>query len=486
MPPRAGLHRNDRSPVMDLHYLTASQAQALFAAKELSPVELLDAVVSRTEEVEPLVNALTEQMLDEAYAGAREAERRYVGTGPTPRALEGIPLITKEEQPIAGRTLEAGSLLEKGRIADVTHPVVERVRAAGAVLHARSATPEFSIAAFTHTKLWGVTRNPWNLQAAPGGSSGGAGAGLAAGETLLATGSDIGGSIRIPSSFCGVVGFKPPFGRVPGLPPFQADTYCTDGPMARSVADVALLQNVLAGPHPHDPASLRPGYVVPTVHAPATGMRVGLCLNLGDFLVDPVIEANTRAAADALRAAGVIVDEVTLPWQRKELWTAAWAHFGAVFGPFVDDILDGAAAEQAMPYTVEFAARAAEAGSYAEGLQREADLYRPLGELLERYDALLCPTLATTAIPADATSLDELVDVGNETLPWPETLMTLPFNVIGRAPVLALPSGTAANGIPTGVQIVGRTYDDATVFRLGAALERELALWTTHEWWPTV
>jgi len=206
----------------------------------------------------------------------------------------------------------------KGRIADVTHPVVERVQAAGAVLHARSATPEFSIAAFTNNQA--VGGHPQSMEP-PGRARRFVRRGRGRcwpparpcwppGRTLAAR-----SGFRPPSA--GVVGFKPPFGRVPGLPPFQADTYCADGPMARSVADVALLQNVLAGPHPHDPASLRPRYAVPTVHAPATGMRVGLCVNLGDFLVDPVIEANTRAAADALRAAGVIVDEVTLPWRRR-------------------------------------------------------------------------------------------------------------------------------------------------------------------------
>ena len=126
--------------------------------------------------------------------------------------------------------------------------------------------PEFSCAPFTHSALWGVTRNPWDPELSPGGSSGGSGAALAAGETLLATGSDIGGSIRIPASLCGVVGFKPPFGRVPGMPPFNSDTYCADGPMGRSVADVALLQNVLAGPHP-----ARPGLAAAGVRAARTG-----------------------------------------------------------------------------------------------------------------------------------------------------------------------------------------------------------------------
>jgi len=471
--------------VTDLHHLSATEARALFAARDLSPVELLDAVVTRIEKVNADVNALTEQLIDEAYESAREAERRYAGAGLAPRPLEGLPLVLKEEQPIAGRTLEEGSLVEQGTVADVTHPVVERVYDAGAVVHARSTTPEFSCAPFTHSRLWGVTRNPWNLDATPGGSSGGAGAVLAAGMTTLATGSDIGGSIRIPASFCGVVGFKPPFGRVPGLAPFNQDTYCADGPMGRTVADVALLQNVLAGPHPADQASLRPAYRLPRLlGTDVADLRVALCVNLGDYPVDPAVEANTRAAADALRQAGVVVDEVTLPWRREQLVATAWAHFGAVMGPFIDEVV-GPHADQVMPYTREFAEAGRTAGPYVDGLVSETELYRPLGEILERYDALLCPTIGAQSIPADAAGRETPIPVGDATYPWADVILTLPFNVIGRVPVLSVPSGLSPDGVPTGVQLVGRTYDDATVFHLGAALERTLDLASGDDWWPS-
>ncbi|RYP88278.1 amidase [Nocardioides guangzhouensis] len=470
---------------MDLHHLTATRARDLFRRRELSPVELLDAVNTRIDKTEPIVNALTEEMREEAYASAREAERRYAGLGPEPRPLEGIPLVLKEEQPIAGRTIEEGSLLERGRVSDVSHPLVDRVRDAGAVVHARSTTPEFSCAPFTHSRLWGVTRNPWNTEATPGGSSGGSGAALAAGQTILATGSDIGGSIRIPASFCGVVGFKPPFGRVPGLPPFNQDTYCADGPMGRSVADVALLQNVLSGAHPWDQASLREQVRLPLQPEPAEGLRVALCVDLGDYPVDPVVAAHTYRAAEALRAVGVTVDEVSLPWTREQLIETAWAHFGAVMGPFIDEVV-GDNADLVMPYTRAFAERAAEAAPYAVGLMGEAELYRPLGQVLEHYHALLCPTVGAQAIPAEPEGVDYLVAVGSESYPWTDVLLTMPFNVVGRVPVLAVPSGVAPNGVPTGMQIVGRTYDDPTVFRLGAALECELDLWTDDSWWPSL
>jgi aspartyl-tRNA(Asn)/glutamyl-tRNA(Gln) amidotransferase subunit A len=182
-------------------------------------------------------------------------------------------VATKEKHTIAGRSLTEGSLANKGVIAAESAPVVERVQAAGGIIHARTTTPEFSIAACTHTPMWGVTRNPWNTGFSPGGSSGGAGAALAAGSTPLATAPDIAGSTRIPASFTGTVGFKAPYGRIPGVPPLNMDFYRCDGPMARTVDDAALLTNVLAGPDPRDHLSLRPKVELPTELGSPHGMR---------------------------------------------------------------------------------------------------------------------------------------------------------------------------------------------------------------------
>ncbi len=312
----------------------------------------------------------------------------------------------------------------------------------------------------------------------PGGSSGGSGAVLAAGSTILATGSDIGGSIRIPSSYCGVVGFKPPFARVPGLPPFNSDTYCADGPMGRSVADVAMLQNVISGPWAGDPASLRPQLRVSGAVESLAGVKIALSVTLGGYSPDPAVIENTRAVADALRAAGAIVEEVDLPWTLKEVLRTSWAHFGAVMGPFIESVGNGDPEQlaQLMPYTRAFIDSASDSMGYVDGLAAETAFYRPLGEILGRYDALLCPTIANTGMPADAACTDSKATFSE--------LMTLPFNIVGRVPVLAIPSGRAPNGVPTGVQIVGRTFDDQTVFRIGAAAEAELGLWTNADWWP--
>ncbi len=181
----------------DLCYLTAAAALDLYARRELSRVELMRATIDRIEAVDGSVNALPIRFFDRALEQARCAEARYAGRGRRPRPLEGLPVAVKDEVEVEGQPATEGSLLLKDHVADHTAACVQRIIDAGGIIHARSATPEFSCAAITHSRLWGVTRNPWNQAYSPGGSSGGSGAALAAGMASLATGSDIGGSIRI-------------------------------------------------------------------------------------------------------------------------------------------------------------------------------------------------------------------------------------------------------------------------------------------------
>ncbi|GLX00486.1 amidase [Microtetraspora sp. NBRC 16547] len=458
----------------DLAYLSATEALRLFRSRDLSPVELMNAVIERAEAVEPQVNAISERMFDEALLQAKQAEEAY--RDGTARTLEGIPVATKDEQPIAGRIASDGSLAYADHVAEVTHPVIERVVAAGGIVHARSTTPEFCCAGFTHSKLWGITRNPWNLDYSPGGSSGGSGAVLASGTATLATGSDIGGSIRLPAANTGTVGYKPPYGRVPAMPPFNLDHYCHDGPMARTVADCALLQNVIAGPHPHDVVSLRPTVRVPEQLGDVTGLRIAYAPNLGDWPIEPEIAANTKAVADALREAGAIVEEVEVGLSRADVFKAAFIHFGAIFGPMVTRVADEHG-DKLNPYALAFAETAAKAmnepGAFLAGLELEAAIYAPIGELLDRYDALICPTTGAPGLLAGEEYVDTKFSVnGVELDHYLEYAMTPVFNIASRCPVLNVPSGRASNGMPTGVQIVGRTYDDATVFNVGAAVER--------------
>jgi amidase len=457
----------------DLCYLSATEAIARFRAAELSPVELMEAVIDRAHETEPTVNALCHTFYDDALAAAREAERRY--RDGSARPLEGIPLAFKEEEAIEGQPWTQGSLIYRDTIADYTSEFARRHLDAGAIVHARSTAPEFSCAGFTHSRLHGVTRNPHNPELAVGGSSGGSAAALAAGSATLGSGSDIGGSIRMPAAACGVVGFKPPYGRVPCDPPYNLDTYCHCGPLARTVADCALYENAIAGVDPEDIVSLRSEVRLPERLDGIEGMRIALSLELGgDWTIDDDVRANTLAVADALRSAGAIVDEVDLTIPYDEVMRAVSAHFHYGFAADIGEAVK-AHPDLVCDYTramVEASERLAEGIGVAEGLRLEAKLYRPLGRLLEQYDALVLPTSRIAGLDAGDGYADHAPVAGGTELEfYLGNFFTPVFNIFSRCPVLAVPSGFGARNAPTGVQIAGRTYDDETVFRIGAALE---------------
>ncbi|WP_342775154.1 amidase, partial [Nonomuraea diastatica] len=471
----------------ELAYMTATDTLAAYAARTLSPVELLTAVVERAESIEPSVNAFAEQWFDQAMDQARQATDRYARG--TARPLEGLPVALKEEQPIAGHPLRDGSMLLRDNVADVTHPIVDRIVAAGGIVHARTTTPEFCAAGFTHSDLWGVTRNPWSLEHSSGGSSGGSGAALAAGTAMLATGSDIGGSIRIPAAFNGVVGFKPPYGRVPALPPYNLDHYCHDGPMARTVADCALLQNVIAGHDPRDPVSVPAPPPIPPYPGSLKGRRVAVCVHLGDYPVEPEVAAATWDAVSALTEAGAVVEEVELPWRRADIMRAAWAHYGAIFGPIIAEEM-AAHGDGVTRYVHDFLDRGlkavAELGFYG-ALKIESQVHADLARLFERFDALLCPASGTPAFLAGEDYVEMPLVVDGVRLDHNlEAPLTVPFNLASRCPVLGVPSGRSARGVPTGVQVVGRPYDDHTVFEVGAAVTAALPWYAGESWRPAL
>jgi Asp-tRNA(Asn)/Glu-tRNA(Gln) amidotransferase A subunit family amidase len=237
-------------------------------------------------------------------------------------------------------------------------------------------------------------------------------------------------------------------------------------PMARSVADCALMFNVISGPHPVDPATVKPKLTLATEFESIKGLRVALSHDLGYFRVADDVRRNTLRVVDALRDAGAIVDEVTLPWDRSII-DAYTNHLGFLLGgPLALAIREHR--DKVSDYVVSFADMAARITPemFFSAGQTNAHMHASLQEVLGRYDVLICPTLADTNSPAEgmANAHDDLMNRG----------LTYPFNLLGRHPVLAVPSGIADNGVPTGVQIVGRTFDEPMVMRIGAAVERQL------------
>ncbi|WP_167853425.1 amidase [Roseovarius aestuariivivens] len=460
-------------PTPDPCYLPTREVLARFASGALTPSAYLDALISRTEAVNTKINAYTETFFDAAREAASAADARYVSG--TQRPLEGLPVAVKDAQRVAGQRTTQGSFALEDNIEDHSDPMVERLLAAGAIIHARTTTPEFCLSGVCWSNLWGVTRNPFSLAFGPGGSSGGSAAALAAGMTPLATGTDIGGSIRIPASSCGLAGYKPPHGRNPDGPPANFDRYNHCGFLARDVGDIALAQNIVSGPHPRDHDSLRDRVTLPDSFPPRA-LRVAYSLDFGYMPLDPDVRANTQAALDIFRATGAMVEKVDPGWD-AHVDTASMQWYTAMhFGRMPLWLLEEFGARMT-PYAraAAHAAQNAKPDDVARSWEYQHEMYQRFGALMEDYDIFICPTQTIGALPAEHDPLapDFRVDgqVVDGEYGW---VMTHPFNMLHNCPVMSVPSGRDRHGIPTGIQIVGRTFDDRGVFE-AAMLYREAA-----------
>lgn len=456
----------------DLCYLTAVEAIKRFKKKELSPVELMEAVIRQAENVNPKVNAYTATFYDRALKQAREAEGKYA-RGEDVRPLEGLSCAIKDQHHIEGEVVTQASRVYEGVRAEFTLPTVQRLLDAGAIVHAQTTLPEFGHAGHCHSPLWGITRNPWNLDYSSGGSSGGAGVAVAAGMATIADGGDGGGSIRIPASACGVFGYKPPFGRNPtGLLRNNLEMILHLGPITRTVADAALMQNVMSGVDPTDIMTLREQVELPMTFEDVRGWKVAFSPNLDYFEVDSEVAANTAAAVDAFRELGCTVDQVELGWNYGVLdaWTTHWE---ALFAAEAGDLLPR------WQYEMDPFLR----GVLHRGMQHSAvremrtaivrtEMYKTLGPILEEYDILVCPTLAVPSVRADHRNDDPDFRInGKRVDAYVQWLLTYPFNLVGQCPVASVPTGFATSGVPTGMQIIARSFDDLRVFRAAAAFE---------------
>lgn len=461
---------------LDLCYLSATEALARFRDRSLSPVELMSALIARAEAVEPQIHAFAHTHYARALDAARQAEARYApGAALPPRPLEGLALGVKDIHQLAGEIATHGSTLLRDNRDEATQVSVQRLLDAGAIPLARTTTPEFGSGSATWSPVWGTTHNPWNLAYNAGGSSGGAGAALAAGTLTLADGSDYGGSIRIPASCCGVVGYKPPHGRNPGDPAGSLDLCSHFGPMGRSVADVAWMQNVMSGPDPRDLASLPDRVLIPERLEGVAGWRVACSLDLGLFRLDPAVRQNTLAALAAFEALGCTVTMVHVGWTER-CRDAYEAHRDATDAVGLS-LLCRACPDALTPTIRRGVARGLQvtAPQLIEVQQIRAEMYQTLGPILAEHDLFVCPTTATPAVPADR-ELDDPVLVDGQPVPghlgW---VLTWPFNLLSALPVLSVPSGRdPRTGVPTGVQLIARPHDDLRVFRAGAALEAAL------------
>ena len=456
----------------DLCFTAATDLAGMIRRKEVSPVEVTEAVLARIERLNPAINAYCTITADEALAAAREAEAavmRGAARGP----LHGVPISIKDLTITKGVRTTRGSRLYADAVPDEDAPVVERVKAAGAIIVGKTNTPEFGWKGDTSNPLFGATKNPWDpaREASAGGSSGGAGAAVAAGLAPLALGTDGAGSIRIPASFCGIVGLKQQLWRVPTYPPSPVETVAHTGPMARTVRDAALLLNVIAGPDERDRLSLPASGEdwLLACEGGVRGLRVAWSPDLGYAAVDPEV---ARIAATAARRfadnLGCTVEEAHPGFADpgragRIIFYGGVAANVAGLPPERAALIDPALARALEEETVGLTAL-----DYIGANAVRQALWDTLRRYFARYDLLLTPTIAVPPFRAGGEGPREVASRAVERFGW--TPFTYPFNLSGN-PALTVPVGFTTTGLPVGLQIVGRRFDEATVLRAGAAFE---------------
>jgi aspartyl-tRNA(Asn)/glutamyl-tRNA(Gln) amidotransferase subunit A len=451
----------------DLTQCTATELLARFADGSASPVEATRAVLDRIEAVNPALNAFCLVAADEAMTPAAASEirwRRGEPLGP----LDGVPTSIKDLVLTKGwPTLRGSRTVDPDQPWDVDAPATARLREAGAILIGKTTTPEFGCKGETNSLLTGISRNPWDPSRTCGGSSGGTAAAVAAGLGPLSIGTDGAGSVRIPAAFCGNVGFKPSFGRVPAYPLSPFGTVSHLGPHTMSVADAALMMNVLKRPDGRDWTSLPPD---PTDYAVGlddgiAGLRVAFSPTLGYATVDPEVAAAVATAARELAALGAIVEPVDPGFDdpleiTTGLWfTGAWTLWNTL------------TPEQQALTDPDFAAEA-ELGSRLGNLEvqrlvlRRGELGSMMRQFMQRFDLVVTPAVAVPAFearPAGSVPLTPEAMLG-----W--TPFSYPFNLT-QQPAITVPCGLTSGGLPIGLQLVGPMFADALVLRAARAYE---------------
>ncbi len=461
----------------DVVWRSAVECAALIRRKELSPVELTEAVLARIDALNPRLNAFCLVAYDVARRHAREAEIAVMKGEPL-GPLHGVPLSVKDVLFTRGMRTTGGSRLYAELIPEVDAVSVGRLKAAGAVLLGKTTTSEFGFKAVTDSQLFGVTRNPWSVAHTPGGSSGGAAAAVASGCGPVALGTDGGGSVRIPAAFCGVVGVKASYGRVPlgaGFPGWDHVSHV--GPLARTVRDAATVLDVIAGGDDRDRESLPrdAGSYVDACEAGIEGLNVAWTPDLGFARVEPAVLELTGDAAAEFESLGCHVEVVNPGWENLEevFSTLIAAQFYAAWS---DEL--PAAEERLDPALVRLIRRGGSitARDYLRARARVAEYWEEVRAFSERFDLLLTPTTAVAPFAADARPPREIDGESVSVLGWMP--FTYPFNLTGQ-PAASVPAGFTGDGLPVGLQIVGRRHADRAVLAAAAAYEAARP-WTTR------
>jgi len=456
---------------LDLCYETAQVLARRIKAGEISAREVMQNTLARIEAVNPQLNCFCFVFAERAMAqaaAADEAQARGEALGP----LHGIPVAFKDLTPTKGDRTTLGSKIFEHNVADYDPVIVQRTKAAGAIVVGKTNTPEFAHAGFCHSPLWGITRNPWDPSRTPGGSSGGAGGAVASGCVSIAEGTDMGGSVRGPGAMCGTIGLKPSIGRIPmDILPSVFDNISHFGPLTRTAADAALFMEVVQGPDDADIESLPPlGGLLEGLDDGVAGKRFALSMDQGFYAVAEDVQTQIRKAVDALKAAGATVEAVELPWSRalSDAWNDYWGVFMAgYFGEYLEqwrDRMDPAVVE-----LIELGNRLTAVELKRHEVLRSRQ-WRDMAGLFASYDALLTPTAARTAPPVEQRDNDFGTEDEEGRLEGLD--MTMTFNFVPQCPAISVPAGLTTEGLPVGLQVVARRYDDAFALRVARAVEQ--------------
>jgi Asp-tRNA(Asn)/Glu-tRNA(Gln) amidotransferase A subunit family amidase len=457
----------------EICWMSAVELLSAYKKKKLSPVEVVKALLARIDQINPKLNAIVTRTDDMALAAAKESEKAFQKG--EPRLLEGVPITIKDNVFTKGVRTTWGSKLYENFVPDRDAILVERLKNAGAVILGKTNLPEFGLVGVTDNLVFGKTVNPWNLKRTSGGSSGGAAAGVAAGLWPVGHGNDGGGSIRIPSSFCGVFGLKPSFGRIPIYPHLPGwETLNHEGCLTRTVEDNALMLDVMAGPSIYDPVSLPqyPGKFQKDMKGDIRGLRIAFSSDLGGgFPVDSQVQEISRKAALSFKELGCTVEEIKPGWVNMEsnfvvtlVSETLTAH---------EQELDKYKKVAFPPYVpfLEFAALL----KNTDVVKVQFDRYKlneQVSRFFEKYDLLLTPTLATAAFEVSENGpLNPAKINGIDASPSSWVCFTYPFNFTGQ-PAASVPCGFNSEGLPVGLQIVGRRLDEALVLRAAATFEK--------------
>lgn len=451
-------------PSRHLLAMSAIDVCAALGARRIAPEELLETLAARHAALDGELNALPTLCLDRARQRARSA------SGP----LHGIPVVVKDLSAVEGVRTTYGSRLFADHVPDASDYVVQRLESSGGVVFAKSNTPEFGCGGVTFNAVFGQTRNPWNPEYTSGGSSGGSAAALASGQAWLALGSDFGGSLRIPASFCGVVGLRPTPGSIPrGPAPLPFDRHWVEGPMARSVADLALLFDALTGLDSRDPLSARSGpSVSEAVMSPTGRVRIA---SVGGMQLGPVESVVNECVDHALTSLqrhpdwDVVRCDLDLSAAREVFMIRRGQGYAAMFGQFRrdcpdmlrDDIVHDL--DKGLAFT---------ASDIANADRLQGDLWRSAAPVLQAFDVIACPTVAVAPFRLDDSRITHIE--GEEIPTYYDWLrQTFSLSLLG-IPSVSLPCGFTPDGLPIGLQLAAPPHAEARLLQIAAAIEARL------------